>query len=278
MSQHDYVIENAPGAAVRSDLNSAFQAIATLNSGATAPATIFPNMFWMDESTNILKVRTAANDAWINVAEKTTTGWFPYFDTTKLAVVGQAEAEAGTATTARIWTAQRVKQAIVALAAFTPTAANALAGSVVQVVSTQTGAVATGTTVIPYDDTIPQSGEGNEYMTRAITPKSATNILKIDVVIFLRNSKTSGQSMIAALFKDSDSDALASGFYRRSDSSDGFAICFTHYVVAGGTSEITFKVRAGGGDAGTTTFNGGAGARLLGGVMASSITIQEIKA
>src|SRR3990167_2353085 len=36
--------------------------------------------------------------------------------------------------------------------AYTPTASNALAGSVVQVVNTQTGEVATGTTSIPNDD------------------------------------------------------------------------------------------------------------------------------
>jgi hypothetical protein len=39
-----------------------------------------------------------------------------------------------------------------------------------QVVNTTTGAVATGTTVMPFDDTIPQSGEGDQYMSLAITP------------------------------------------------------------------------------------------------------------
>jgi hypothetical protein len=45
---------------------------------------------------------------------------------------------------------------------------------------------------------------------------------------------------------------------------------------AGTTSETTFKVRAGGEEAGTTTFNGVGGARKYGGVLASSITITEI--
>lgn len=39
----------------------------------------------------------------------------------------------------------------------------------------------------------------------------------------------------------------------------------------------TFKVRIGGTSAGATTFNGSGGGRKLGGVMASSITITEIK-
>jgi len=64
-SQHDYVIDNQPGAAFRSDLNSAFQAIVTNNAGATEPATLYPNMWWYDVSTGLMKHRTNANDAWI---------------------------------------------------------------------------------------------------------------------------------------------------------------------------------------------------------------------
>lgn len=115
MSQADYLIQNANGAAVRADLNDQFEAVATLNSGSTAPSVTFAHMWWMDEANNILKIRNAANTAWINVAEKTATGWFPYFDTTKLEVISQAEAEAGVATTPRIWTAQRAGQALAAL-------------------------------------------------------------------------------------------------------------------------------------------------------------------
>jgi len=43
-STHDYVIDNAPGIAVRADINSSLQAIVTNNSSATAPATLYPNM------------------------------------------------------------------------------------------------------------------------------------------------------------------------------------------------------------------------------------------
>ena len=54
------------------------------------------------------------------------------------------------------------------------------AGMCVQIQSTQTGAVATGTTVIPLDDSIPQNTEGDEYMSLSITPSDASNILIID--------------------------------------------------------------------------------------------------
>ena len=53
------------------------------------------------------------------------------------------------------------------------------ASVLVQAAHTQSGAVQTGTTTIPYDDTIPQNTEGTEFFTQAITPTSATNKLLI---------------------------------------------------------------------------------------------------
>ena len=145
----------------------------------------------------------------------------------------------------------------------------------VQVVNTQTGAVATGTTILPYDDTIPQITEGDEYMTLAITPTLATNKLKIDVVVHLRNSV--GATMVAALFQDTTAGALAVGMGSHG-TNEPAEIKFTHYMTAGTISATTFKIRGGNANAGTTTFNGNASGRLFGGVFASSITITEISA
>ncbi|NIU01074.1 MAG: hypothetical protein GWN01_09160 [Nitrosopumilaceae archaeon] len=78
MAQHDYDIANAPGATVRADINSALQAIATLNSGSTAPSVTFPYMFWFDTTTTDLKIRNAANTAWALVARRDSNGWNPY--------------------------------------------------------------------------------------------------------------------------------------------------------------------------------------------------------
>ena len=152
-----------------------------------------------------------------------------------------------------------------------------LAGDVVSVVSTQTGAVATGALTIPLDDTIPQITEGNEFMTLAITPASATNILQIDVVMALSNSSGAG-TMIAALFQDATANALACEAQVVANSSVLLNLKFTHRMVAGTTSATTFRARAGFSVAATTTFNGATSARLFGGVLSSSITITEIKA
>lgn len=143
----------------------------------------------------------------------------------------------------------------------------------VQVKNTQTGAVATGSTAIPNDDTIPQNNEGDEYMTLAITPKSATNKLKIDVV--LQGEVAGGNAAGVCLFQDSTADALAAMYF---DTTNGIAfnIMFTHYMTAGTTSATTFKVRAGA-EGASFTFNGNSGARKYGGVIPSSITITEVK-
>lgn len=151
-----------------------------------------------------------------------------------------------------------------------------LAGDVVQVVSTQTGAVATGTTTIPFDDSIPQITEGTEFMTRTITPSSATSVLLIEVVA---NFNASAVNYITgALFQDAVANALAAATVYQEGAGRAQNLQFSHSMVAGTTSPITFRFRAGPGGAATLTFNGESGARRLGGVMASSIRVTEIKA
>lgn len=65
MSQASTNIPNSAGAVFRANLNAAIEAIITQNSGATEPTTTYPNMWWYDTSTSLLKRRNNANDAWI---------------------------------------------------------------------------------------------------------------------------------------------------------------------------------------------------------------------
>lgn len=69
MAQHDYVIANGSGAAVRSDLNNGLAAIVSQNSGATAPATTYAYQMWVDTATGLLKQRNSANNAWITIGQ-----------------------------------------------------------------------------------------------------------------------------------------------------------------------------------------------------------------
>ena len=73
MAQHDYVIANGTGAAVRSDLNGALGAIVSNNSGSTEPATMYAYQWWPDTTTGLLKIRNAANSAWITVGTLAST-------------------------------------------------------------------------------------------------------------------------------------------------------------------------------------------------------------
>lgn len=150
-------------------------------------------------------------------------------------------------------------------------------GAIKNVVEFETGAVATGTTVIPADDTIPQNTEGDQYMSLNFVPTNINNKLKIDVV-FQGASSNNSTTFVVGLFQDSTANALAiAADSSIPTSSVPFMINFSHYMKAGTISLTTFKVRAGNSGAGTTTFNGAAGSRQYGGVMASSIRIEEIE-
>ncbi len=65
MAQHDYNLINQSGADFRADLNNALSAIATNNSGTSEPSTTFGYEWWIDEANGVLKIRNAANNAWI---------------------------------------------------------------------------------------------------------------------------------------------------------------------------------------------------------------------
>lgn len=147
---------------------------------------------------------------------------------------------------------------------------------VVQQVRTTVSAVSTGTTVFPVDDTIPQNTEGDEYMTLAITPTNSANILLIEVV-FIGSNSAAPLNIGVGLFQDTTAGALAGAINYTAAAAAINTIAFSYRMTAGTTSATTFKVRAGGESAGTLTFNGVGGNRRLGGVIASSITITEIR-
>lgn len=69
MAQHDYIIDNQPGASFRADLNSALAATVSNNSGAAAPATTYPFQWWADTTASILKQRDATNSLWTDVLD-----------------------------------------------------------------------------------------------------------------------------------------------------------------------------------------------------------------
>ncbi|MBK8132473.1 MAG: hypothetical protein IPK48_06985 [Gammaproteobacteria bacterium] len=150
-----------------------------------------------------------------------------------------------------------------------------LPGERIQVRRNSTGAVATGTTMIPVDDTIPQNTEGTQFMTQDIIPKSAANYLVIQHTGEYANS-TAGATTVVAIFQDSSANALAAHMVTEPAASYSIILAVKHAMVSGTASSTTFKIRVGAGSAGTITFNGAVGARYLGGVFASHLEITEI--
>jgi hypothetical protein len=72
MAQHDYNLANQTGADFRADLNNALSAIVTVNSGSSEPSTTFAHQLWVDTSSNVLKIRNTANDAWLTTGVSVT--------------------------------------------------------------------------------------------------------------------------------------------------------------------------------------------------------------
>lgn len=147
-------------------------------------------------------------------------------------------------------------------------------GPVVDRIRTEDGAVATGTTLLPSDNTIPQSNEGDEYMTVSITPTSATNKLIIEAQAVISHSGT-GYWMGACLFQDAIANALACTTAYDSIATSAQIMSIDYEMIAGTTSSITFRFRAGAGVAGTSTFNGSAGVQIFNGVMNSYLEVTE---
>jgi hypothetical protein len=167
-----------------------------------------------------------------------------------------------------------LRTALMGLTKITPEVLDRTKNQVVgQIVMTETGAVASGTTTVPLDDTVPQNTEGDQYLSQAITPKDSSSTLVIEVVLVVAASTAA--TIIAALFQDSTAGALAAAAEYAGTSGTLHTISFRYKMNAGTTSSTTFKVRAGLSTTGTLTFNGAGGSRLFGGVIASSIKITE---
>ena len=147
------------------------------------------------------------------------------------------------------------------------------AGSMVQVQYTSTNAATSLSTHIPFDDTIPQSGEGTQILTRAITPTSATSLLIIDAYCVIRINAANNICM--ALFQDATASSLSVSYSVPSNAGNANVLYLKHIMVSGTTSSTTFKIRAGGSS--TCNLNSATAAnRIYGGASYAYLTVTEI--
>ena len=159
------------------------------------------------------------------------------------------------------------------------TGAQMPAGSVLQVKNVTLGTIVTTSAAIPFDNTIPQIGEGAEAFTLSITPISATSKLSIRAYSGCMGCSTNNRQVILSLFKDTTANALtcALGGFQAAGTAE-MAVDLTHFMTAGTTNAITFRVRFGANDSGSASLNGNpADGQRFGGVAATGMTIMEIK-
>ena len=67
MSQNTVVIVDGTGLEVLGYMNDALNTLITNNSGSAEPSTKYAYMLWADTTTGLLKIRNAANSAWVTV-------------------------------------------------------------------------------------------------------------------------------------------------------------------------------------------------------------------
>ncbi len=131
------------------------------------------------------------------------------------------------------------------------------------------------TTVLPYDDTIPQSGEGVEIMTASITPKTVASRVRITFNGIVGTSGGGTIFSVVALFQDSVANALdAVAALTSASNCMTLSLIFEHSPAT--VSSVTYKIRVGPGSAGTMRVNGEYNARKFGGSARSTLVVEEI--
>lgn len=128
---------------------------------------------------------------------------------------------------------------------------------------------------ITADNTIPLITEGDQILSRAITPVSVTSKLLIEVTAIIARVGT--DTVTLALFQDATANAIAA-VPQTITGNTAAQITLRWVMTSGTTSATTFTVRVGSNTPAVLDFNGAGSAGLLGGAIPSGITITEIGA
>ena len=156
-----------------------------------------------------------------------------------------------------------------------PTGPVGAGGKLINTATYFTGAVATGTTAIPNDNTIPQNNEGDQFMSLAYTNVLATSKLRIRAFANVAHS-VANAGLGIGIFVDSIANAQQFATAAASATTGTMEQIQVEDIYSpGDTSSHTYKVRIGSWSGGTLTFNGSAGSALFGGSLGSCIIIEE---
>ena len=148
-------------------------------------------------------------------------------------------------------------------------------GAILQITSTAVTAVSSGTTILPIDNSIPQTGEGNAVFSLTITPKTATSIIYGFGAVIAAVQANNDDVGVAA-FKNTTANAIIAVAQRVVDSK-AFTIPFFFSNSPGTTAATTYYIRAGANTTSLCTLNGTNGTRIFGGVAGSTLYLAEVK-
>lgn len=130
-------------------------------------------------------------------------------------------------------------------------------------------------TIVPHDNTIPQPHEGTQILSVSLTPKAATNRVRLRFSGF--GSLSTAVAAVAFLSIDGGAAVqAASSFAPSTGQTVHLGFEFEH--VPGDTAAHTYSVRVGPGASGILRLNGSSAARLFGGIAGATLIAEEIKA
>lgn len=130
-----------------------------------------------------------------------------------------------------------------------------------------------GTSQIPLDSTLPQSGEGFQIWSQAFTPLSPDSTIIVEYTLTVSHGTTT-RVIITSLFSGGTS-AIATAACSTAGANTPMSLSMHHAFQPGSTATINFSARAGASANGTCFINS-AGANTLGGTLVSRYRITEI--
>ena len=151
------------------------------------------------------------------------------------------------------------------------------ANIVLQRVVYEANTMTSTTSVIPCDDTIPQITEGSGYMAVYITPKMANSKIEIDVTMYVTCYNATSH-MVAAVFKDSEPNAIASAVVTNGGVGFFVPLRIKKTIQIFDTNQHTIQVRVGVPNASYPISINGTSSRILGGALTSSLVVTEYAA
>ena len=125
---------------------------------------------------------------------------------------------------------------------------------------------------IPYDDTIPQSIEGWQVLSQAITPRNAANI--VDVTSTVLVTTNASDDITYALFNGAAS-ALVAGA-RNTAANEANEMIIRYIAVVNTASSVTWSTRIGCNTPTVVYVNGTTAARRYGGISGTWMEVKEI--